>query len=88
MTHAEKKILADLLDRAADEYASHGCNDLELPNTQEVVDLLNAIEQDNVGPGREPEEVFVYDPTETQLIYTDFSVMRYFAAKFRKEAGG
>ncbi len=70
-----------MLDLASDEFSNHGCNDFELPNTQEMVDLLNQIEVWNVGPGQKPEEVHVFDPSKKKLDSVDWLLMRYLSAR-------
>jgi len=81
LSKQEARLASLLLDLASDEFSNHGCNDFELPNTQEMVDLLNQIEAWNVGPGQKPEEVHVFDPSDKKLYTTDWLLMRYFSAR-------
>ena len=76
----ELTLIAEFLKVAKDELGKHGCNDYSLPNTQENVDLLNAMEQHNVGPGNEPDEVYVYDPSAKKLDTMDFCIAGYLSA--------
>lgn len=81
LTKPELQLTSLLLDLASDEFSNHVCNDFELPNTQEMVDLLNRIEAWNVGPGQKPEEVHVFDSSKKTLYSTDWLLMRYFSAR-------
>lgn len=81
------QIASMLLSISADTFSNHGCNDFELPNSQESVDFLNAIERWNVGPGEEPEQVHVFDPLRKTIYTYDWLVMRYLASRLKEEAG-
>lgn len=81
MTPFEIELCRRLFDEARDRLGNRGCNDFELPNTPESIALLNAIERDNVGPGHEPEFVYVFDPSKKRLCAMDFSVFRYLTKK-------
>jgi hypothetical protein len=72
-------VARDLLLQASQEFANHGCNDYELQNSQEAVNLLNDVEQWNVGPGGTPEEIHVYDPTKKTVFTSDWLLMSYLA---------
>ncbi len=76
MTEQERQLAASLLKQASEIFATHGCNDYTLDNTQENVDLLNRIEEWNVG-GREPEHVHVFDPAKKELYTSDWLLMSY-----------
>lgn len=86
MSPLELSLADSLLRRAGDEFSRHGCNDFELPNSQEVVDLLNAMEQWNVGPGRTPETTHIYDPAKKTLFTMDWYLMGYLRHRLLNEA--
>lgn len=85
-----KKLLlaSQLLDTAADLFSRQGCNDFKLPNTPDSVRLLNEMEQDNVGPGRRPEEVHVFDASKKELYTYDWSVARFLSRHLQEIAMG
>jgi hypothetical protein len=83
MTPLERKLAADLLDLAADEFGNHTCNDYVIENSREAVELLNAREQWNVGAGNVPEHVEIYDPSKAKLMTFDFTLMSYLARRLR-----
>lgn len=56
------------------------CNDHDLPNTQEMVDMLNDMEQLNVGSGRAPEHVHVFDPEKEKIMFYDWWLMEHLAS--------
>lgn len=83
--NSQKLLLAStLLDSAADMLSNKGCNDFMLPNTPDNVRLLNEMAQDNVGPGREPEEVHVFDARKKTLYTYDWALAR-FLSKYLQE---
>lgn len=79
------KLASDLLEIAAETFSNHGCNDFELPNTQESVDLLNAIEMWNVGPNEEPDQIHTLNPSEKFIYTQDWLLMRYLAARLNED---
>lgn len=84
--HSNRLALASLLlDKAADELSRNGCNDFTLPNTPENVELLNDMEQDNVGPGRVPEQVHVFDARRKELYTSDWWLARFLGKSLQKE---
>lgn len=84
--HSNRLALASfLLDKAADELSRNGCNDFTLPNTPENVELLNDMEQDNVGPGRAPEQVHVFDARKKELYTSDWWLARFLGKSLQKE---
>lgn len=85
MTKQEKQLASALLEMAADTFSNHGCNDFELPNTQESVDLLNAMERWNVGEGEEPEQVHVLNPADKTIYTQDWYLMKYLSSKLNEE---
>ena len=87
MTKQEAALASDLLDRAADTYSNHGCNDYLIPNTQENVDMLNQMEKWNVGHGQPPNLVWTFDPQVKQLYVMDWVLMRYLSARLQGVGG-
>lgn len=84
--HSERLALASfLLARASEELSNHGCNDFTLPNTPENVALLNDMEQDNVGPGRAPEQVHVFDARKKELYTSDWWLAAFLSKSLQKE---
>lgn len=90
MTPFEKQLAAVLLTKADERFSNFGCNDHELPNCQEAVDLLNAMQRENVGPDREPERVYEFRPEDGPTIFVsyDWWLMRLMADKIRAEVSG
>jgi len=85
MKKSEFKLISQLLNEMSDEYSNHGCNDLELDNTQENKDLIisaikwnaNASSEENL----EEEIVSILECKDEKLITTDFLLMDYLAYK-------
>ena len=79
-------ILAKLLEMASDEFSNHGCNDFELPNTQENRELMTAY-----GKWNSEEEFAKFGlniSEDGKTIYTyDWLLMDYFARRARELAG-
>lgn len=74
----EKKLIAELLRLAADEFSNHGCNDFDLSHLpdKERQSLLRKIEEDN----GTPED---YNPKHT--LTADWVLMRHLAKKLDPE---
>jgi hypothetical protein len=82
MTHLEKRLAANLLNLAADEFSNHGCNDFDLfkfMTPEEALDLQRAMHAWNGDPEEAPAT-----PQEARWGQDSF-LMRYFAAKLQKE---
>lgn len=84
MTKQEMQIASNLLEIASDTFSNHGCNDFELPNTQETVDFLNAMEKWSAHGG-EPEEVHVFDSSKKTIYTYDWLLMKYLAARLNED---
>lgn len=57
----ERRLAAELLSRASDEFSNHGCNDLKLDNTDENWALVSEMEDE---PGERPalgKKIVTYD---------------------------
>ena len=86
MNKAQYELAATLLDKAADEFSNHGCNDYTLPNTPENVELMRRAHEWNVrGDASQPFDLSISkDGTE---IYTmDYYVMGFMAHLLREAA--
>lgn len=80
LTDTERAQASSLLDLAADEFSNHGCNDYELPNTDEGRAMVVAMDDWNGTPDGDRQK-----PQPGETIFTDdFFVMRYLAAKLAK----
>lgn len=76
-------VVAKLLDRAADEFANHGCNDFRLaefmPDVEQRRSLMLAYHTWNGDPSE-------FDPRYKYETVEDFVLMRFFAEVFAKAA--
>ena len=76
----EAKIMADLLELAADEFGNHGCNDFELAMTDENRELIKAMYADVL------DEHDVEIPTHSGSYVTyDSCLMQHFANRLKGE---
>lgn len=82
LTSAEFKLAADLLERASESFANHGCNDFNLENTKENVDILNDMHQ----RGGWPKDMLTFDVTKKALGAHDDSLMGHLAIRLREAA--
>lgn len=80
MNDFERTILARLLQMAADQFSNHGCNDFDLPDSDEARELIHAYHEWN----GDPEEADEYQAHRGKYMFTDFVLMRYFAKRFAK----
>jgi len=75
MTNLERKVLARLLDIAAEQFSNNGCNDFELLNTPESAALV----KESYG---DPE----WERPSGAVIYaSDWALMRLFADRFKED---
>lgn len=81
----EWQILADILDMAADEFGTHGCNDYDLPHTLENEEFVTKIEYDE---WRDNDNDGFYEPfiRDGAITTGDITVMRWFSEFARKMA--
>lgn len=88
MNKTELLFASSLLRMAADEFSNHGANDFKLPNTPEIVELLNKMEAWNVRNSKDkiPNEVHVYNPNKSCLYTMDWYLMAYFSAQLKEMA--
>jgi len=76
MTSYEKRLAAQLLNKAADEFANHGCNDFPLDNNEVTRALYIAhLHGDCETPETEG----------TSLCFEDWLLMRHLADKLMTE---
>jgi hypothetical protein len=85
-----RKVLAELLDRAAQEFSNHGCNDLTLPNEDWAWEIVRMMEEDNYGVPFEEipvEDRPVRPPPGKHIYYYDWVLLgtlsRILSGKFR-----
>jgi hypothetical protein len=83
MTKNEKLLAAELLEYASEEFGFNVCNDYFLPNTQENVDLLNAMEEWNCRDNKKDLIKHTYDPTNGELVTADWYLMSYLASRLK-----
>ena len=76
----ELRLASELLDRSSDEFANHGCNDYELPDTDEAWQLLVDYEEWNSG---EKDDVPGYRNGKT-IDCADFIVMYALAMRLKE----
>jgi hypothetical protein len=81
--HPEYKIIAELLEMASDEFSNHSCNDYEIDNTAENMDLLKDAHNWNVNgdPSQSFEPVISKDGSKIYVM--DYFLFGYFAHIFR-----
>lgn len=89
LTKAEKKIAAALLDRAAEEFSNHGCNDFELL-TEANLTREEALEIANTMHAYQKEDDATYDghpanPNATHLYSYDWMLMQMLAKKLLED---
>jgi hypothetical protein len=80
MTAKEKYLASELLEKAADEFSNHGCNDFDFPDdwtAEEKADFVLRYHQWNGDP-----ENF----NLKYLVLWDYAVMHFLAIELRKEA--
>lgn len=67
------RIAAEMLDTAAGEFADHGCNDYELPNTPENLAFVKAMIASSDYPNDKP----IFNSDKTKICVMDWQVMGY-----------
>lgn len=78
-TKEQRSKARSYLLEASEIVSRNICNDHDLPNTQEMVDMLNNMEQLNVGE-RTPEHVHVFDPEKETIMFYDWWLMEHLAS--------
>ena len=82
MTSAEMKMAAKLLSMASGHYGNHGCNDLELDNTDENWALVEAMEASLI----DEEDVRQRRPSGGRIFVNDWMLMHYLSTRLWAEA--
>jgi hypothetical protein len=78
MNYFEKMLAADLLEKAGEKFGNHGCNDYDMPNTDQAYQLLVDFHKWNGDPQDTPER-----PTGPTIHTSDFIIMYALAARLR-----
>jgi len=82
MTKTERKLAGEMLRLAADEFGNHGCNDMELENTDENWAMIIAMHDYNGSPPEDRDE----RPKGKKKIFTqDYFLMGYLSSLLTKE---
>ena len=71
---AELKIMSELLNLASNEFSNHGCNDFEIPATEENIALMTRVDDE-------------FEPMirGRKILANDFSLMDFFNRRCREE---
>lgn len=80
MTAKDKYLASELLERASEEFANHGCNDFDFPDDwteQEKADLIQRYHRWNGDPEN-------FSPKH--LFLPDYAIMRFLAIELRDQA--
>lgn len=82
LSKLELTLISNCLEMASDEFSNHGCNDMQLANTDENWQLIEDMEEWN---GTDPQDK-LQRPSLDKPIYTyDWYVMRYLASRATEE---
>jgi hypothetical protein len=81
MTKNELLLAAQFLEDYCDRLGNDGCNDYDLPNTDENWDMLVKIEEEI-----DPKETTERPPKKEPLQTVNFSVAGYIARRLKAEA--
>lgn len=85
MTKAQLKIVAELLEIAADIFHNHGCNDYEIENTPENLEFVKQMIAADSDEDEPDEELEISEDGE--LIYLhDAMTMQYLSDLLKKES--
>jgi len=76
--HAE--LAAEFLEKAAEEFSNHGCNDYILKNTPENRELYEKMMKESCG------ETVTVKPSHEVIYAQDWMLMSYLAKMLRREA--
>ena len=87
LSKTELKMIADLLEMAGDEFANHGCNDLELEPTEENKELAIKMLEKMMGKGEDFEQESAKVREAKKKIWTnDWMMMDYLSKRCEEEA--
>ncbi len=85
-----RNAFAKLLERAAEEFSNHGCNDFKLPNETWAWELVMRMDEDNCGkPWAEidPDQRHERPPLDQPIYVMDWILLstlaRIFSGRFR-----
>jgi hypothetical protein len=84
LTETEANVLADLLEKASDEFSNHGCNDYPAPNNEETRALWKAVM--TWGNPTETEEIN-REHSRKRIYFMDWTLFGYFQSKVESAAG-
>lgn len=79
LSETEAELAATLLDKAADEFANHGCNDLDLSDCGMAADEIEKLHERMAQFNNNP------DDAGTGPLVSDWYLMSYLAARLRGE---
>ena len=86
LTSAELKIIAILLKESSEEYSNHGCNDYDLPNTEENKTMLVEMIKSSFDE-EEQEEMIENIMSSKKKLYTyDWVLMSYLSKRCKEAA--
>jgi hypothetical protein len=80
----EMLLAAQLLEMASSEFANHGCNDFEIPMTEENVVLIQEAQQADCGIP--PEHQTQFDPKKSVVTTHDWLMMNVLAQRLTAAA--
>jgi hypothetical protein len=87
LTSAELTAIAELLQKASDEFSNHGCNDYQLLNTPENKIMLVEMIKANGDEESMEEEIEEVMSCKKKNIYTyDWWLMSYLADRCKEAA--
>jgi hypothetical protein len=78
LSNEQLTILAELLDIASDEFCNHGCNDFDIKNTPENVEMIKHMY------GEDEAEDFL-EGQGNEICTNDWMLMDYFKRKIEAE---
>lgn len=85
LTPNQWRLLANILDLAADEFGNNGCNDYELPDTPENREFVTMIETQDLTPDEVEHHYNIYS-YNGKITTGDTTIMRWFEDYARKMA--
>lgn len=82
LTAAELKMISQLLKEASNEFSNHGCNDMDIPNTDENKQMLIRMVRETWDPRDAAEEIETIESCKKKTLYTyDWMLMEYLAQR-------
>jgi hypothetical protein len=87
LTRAELTLISKLLQEASEEFSNHGCNDCEVPNTEENKALLVDMIKANGEEEEMEEQIEEVMSCKKKTIFTyDWWLMSYLADRCKEAA--